>query len=175
MKRRTRIKAVANLSSVGRVANKTHSDNQKESENVKKDSPQIDDIESNSQTNAEPGNIEVAASNKQLENVTSSTKFDKPNEIELNSQITKEFSASTSSKNTENQTKKEYFKKPANLPRSCQENEVFAFAEFRKPKIAPRLNIPRSVSKPQVNLWNLFITGFLSNQNFVLGKRVKKL
>lgn len=160
MLRRARIKAVANLSSVRRGVNKTNSEKQ-ESENSKRDSPK-NEIESNSRTNADPDNVEVSTSKKQQENVTSSTEvknddvnnkyvsFDESKKIELNNTITTECSVNFSLKETENHPKRENFKTPVNLTETRQENEVSAVVKFRKPKITPRLNISRSVTKPQV-------------------------
>lgn len=168
MQRRARIKAVANLSNIRRSTTKNNVENSQENENSKKEvKDQLNKIQeetSNENEQLVTETIEQEAvvketSSNLIEKVddvnTRNNLLDKLNEISSNSDNSDKTPSQDeipSTKVVEKDVPKvqESFKTPVHAtPRA--ENTSSSSNKFRKPKIAPRLNISRAVSKIQVN------------------------
>ncbi|CAG9803292.1 unnamed protein product [Chironomus riparius] len=166
MQRRARIKAVANLSTVRRGTSKNNTENSQECENSKKDVKDLlNDIQE--KTSSENEQIVTVTVNKEAVNQetlinsvnkvddvnTSNNLLDKLNEKSSNSDHNDKVAIQDDipvSKEVEKdaEKKKESFKTPVqSTPRA--EIASTSSNKFRKPKIAPRLNIARAVSKVQ--------------------------
>ncbi|XP_070495605.1 enolase-phosphatase E1 [Chironomus tepperi] len=166
MQRRARIKAVANLSNVRRGTNKNNAENSQENEISKKDSKdQLNDIQE--KTSNENEQIVTETVEKEVVNQeTSSNSINKVDDVNtsnnLQDKLNETSNNSDNSDKTTSQddtpvikeaekdatTAQESFKTPVQAtPRA--ENTSTSSSKFRKPKIAPRLNIARAVSKPQ--------------------------
>lgn len=179
MQRRARIKAVANLSNIRRGTSKNNAENSQESENSKKEvKDQLNDIpERKSSENEQVVTVTVKqeaakqeTSSNLIEKVddvnTSNNLLDKLNETSSNSDNNEKTALQDDipiTKEVEKDVSKvqESFKTPVQAtPRA--ENAPTSSNKFRKPKIAPRLNIARAVSKVQVSRHEL-INNSISN------------
>lgn len=165
MQRRPRIKPVANLSASRRSANKSNSDSQSKTSQVKGDSENSAEI-SKVQTNDESGKIPLVASSSESEQVPESShrtpEIDKlKSVVELNEKPLEPKSPQTKSDpELHNQLEPKNasvdvpltFKTPSQLHRNekdtagCSTSNSTA-KPFRKFKITPRLTASRNVAK----------------------------
>ena len=166
MQRRARIKAVANLSNVRRSTSKNNTENLQENVISKKDvKDQLNEIQEKISSENEQI-IEDAVKQEAIDQETLSKSVDKVDDVnKCNNLLDKLDEKSSCPDNSDKpvtqddnsinkeveidvQIPQESFKEPVKAtPRA---ENASTSSKFRKPKIAPRLNIARAVSKVQV-------------------------
>lgn len=187
MQRRARIKAVANLSNVRRGTSKNSAENSQESENSKNDvKEQLNDIQEKTSSENEQI-VTVTVKNEAVSQETSSNSVDKDDDVNTSNNLLDKLNEKSiesdnndksvtqneiliSEENVKDVTnKQESFKTPVQAtPRA--ENASSKSNKFRKPKIAPRLNIARAVSKAtQVSLFHHSFIFIISKFIYIVG------